>query len=197
MVRAHAVAPLLSAILLVGGLGCGSDRGGDRPNSVDAGPAGAEVAYSFNPADKRELVATADNVFVGRVVKGRGTVSLPTSSPHAKVPVSRFAVEVLENVKGELRGTVTVSQFGGPVDVVVERGGERVTRRQLELWEGDPLLEAGEVLMLATDYDSADDPHTIVAQPFADRRIRSRIQRDRLVREFKQARRANRAKHAR
>lgn len=190
--RAGMLASLVVAISSGIVIGCGGD-----PTPTGQAPAyagGMEVSYSFNAADKRELVAFADNVFVGRVTKQVGNVSLPTSSPDARVPESQFAVEVIDNIKGRLQGTVKVSQFGGPVDVVVERGGERVTERKVDLIEGDPLLKPGELVLLATRPSDSGDGHTIVAQPFADRRIRGRAERDRLVREFTQAREAQRAR---
>lgn len=182
------------AVALASGavLGCGSEAPPSRGAPEDA--AGAEVSYSFNVADKRQLVAFADNVFVGRVTKQVGSVSLPTSSPDVRLPESQFAVEVIDNIKGQLQGTVEVSQFGGPVDVVVERGGRRVTERTVDLMEGDKLLKPGELVLLATRPSDSGGGHTIVAQPFADRRIRSRAERDRLVREFTQAREAERAR---
>lgn len=72
-------------------------------------------------------------------------------------------------------------------------GGKRATGREVELFEGDPLLRPGELVLLATRRDAARDWHTIVAQPFADRRIPSQTDRERLVLEFERARKAKRS----
>jgi hypothetical protein len=174
--------------------GCGSNDPSGVPRDGGRGPANTEVSYAFDPGDKRQLVSSAENVFVGRVVKRAGQASLPTSAAAVRVPQTQVAVRVVTNIKGYLRGTVTVNQYGGRVDTVVERGGRRRVEPGVDLWEGDPLLKSGEVVLLATAYNSARDWHTIVAQPFADQRIRSRATGKRLVREFREARRARRSK---
>ena len=180
---------LVGVALICGAPGCGADSP-RTAKTPDEDPDGMEASYSFDAGDKRQLVAFADNVFVGRVTKRVGNTTLPTSAPGTDVPETQFAVQVVDNIKNHLRGTVTVSQFGGPVDVVVERNVRRVNEREVDLLGGDPLLKRGEVVLLATRYNRVHDWHTIVAQPFADRRIRSAAERDRLVREFSQARRA-------
>lgn len=189
--RAGVFASFAAVILLWAGLGCGADTVPTPEAPVETG--GMEASHSFNAADKRQLVAFADNVFVGRVIKRTGSVTSPTSSPDTRVPETQSGVEVMKSIKGELEGTVTVSQFGGPVDVVVERAGRRVTEREVDLFQSDPLLKPGEVVVLATRRNPSRDWHTIVAQPFANRRARNRAERDRLVREFTQARKAQRA----
>lgn len=186
-------AALLSAALLGAGLGCGGDRPATSPNPAGGDSGGMEVSHAFDVADKRKLVAFAENVWVGRVAERTGSVSLPTSSPDIEIAQTQLAVDVLENVKGNLRGTVRVSQYGGPVDVVVERDGKRTIERDFDLMEGDPMLKPGEVVLFATRYNPSRDWHTIVAQPFADRRIRSQTEREQLVREFRQARDAQQA----
>jgi hypothetical protein len=180
---------------LVTGGGCGAEEGGPGPAVGEGRPGGLEASYMFDPTDKRELVGYSRNVFVGRVLRQTGNLSQKASDGETTIPESQFAVEVLENIKGRLRGTVTVSQFGGPVDVVVElEGNRRAKRREFELFAGDPLLKPGEVVLLATDYNRSRRYHTIVAQPFADRRIRSAMDRARLVREFNEAAREKRTR---
>jgi hypothetical protein len=174
------------------GAGCGSDRAHDRRDASAKGSTHTEVAYAFDAADKRELVAFSNNVFVGRVLRRTAAVRMRTSASSVEVPQTRFAVHVVKNIKGRLRGTVTVAQYGGPIEAVVVRDGRRRVERDVDVWEGDPLLKPGEQVLLATRRDPARGTHTIVAQPFADRRIRDQSQGDRLVREFTEARRARR-----
>ena len=173
--------------------GCGDEPTGPA-RSAENGPANAEVSYAFDPADKRELVASADNVFVGRVVGRAGQASAPTSARTVEIPQTQSAVRVVRNIKGDLRGTVTVNQYGGSVEAAGGRGGRHRAEPEVTLWEGDPLLGPGEVVLLATAYNDACDWHTIVAQPYADRRIRSALEGERLVREFTEAERARRSR---
>ena len=173
--------------------GCADEPGGP-PRAAEDGPANAEVSYAFDPADKQALVAAADNVFVGRVVRRAGQASVPTSAQTVEIPQTQSVVRVVRNIKGDLRGTVTINQYGGSVDTVAKRGERRRAEPQTTLWEGDPLLRPGELVLLATAYNDARDWHTIVAQPFADRRIRSAVEGRRLVGEFTEAKRARRSK---
>ena len=191
--RARSGALTVAAWTLLLCSGCADEPGGP-PRVSEDGPANAEVSYEFDPADKRELVASADNVFVGRVVGRAGQAGAPTSTRTVEIPQTQSTVRVVRNIKGYLRGTVTVNQYGGFVEVVRERGGRRRAERQITLWEGDPLLKPGEVVLLATAYNDARDWHTIVAQPYADRRIRSALEGRRLVREFTEAKRPRRSK---
>lgn len=191
--RARFATLIVAAWMLLLSSGCGDEPSGP-PRVAEEGPANAEVSYAFDPADKRQLVSSADNVFVGRVVRRAGQASAPTSARTVEIPRTQSAVRVVRNIKGDLRGTVTINQYGGPVDAVAERGERRRAEREITLWEGDPLLRPGEVVLLATAYNDARDWHTIVAQPFADRRIRSGVEGRRLVREFTEAKRARRSK---
>ena len=89
-------------------------------------------------------------------------------------------MEVLNSIKGDLDGRVTVSQTGGYDKF--EGRGVRV--------EGDSLLEPGQQRLFVTSYDGQEDWYTIVAQPFGDVRIADEEQRADLVEKFEQARRA-------
>ena len=74
-----------------------------------------------------------------------------------------------------------------------KRGRVRSPDPEVELWDNDPILKPGEVALFGTRRDADHGWHTIVAQPFADRRIRSRAEGDRVVREFKPAHETSRA----
>lgn len=84
----------------------------------------AHVAYAFDVKDEKLLVGASDNVFVGRVVEKVGVSGLDSVgvSDQLDVPIPRtqFSVAVLENVKGSLEDTVTVSQDGGYVEYMAD-----------------------------------------------------------------------------
>ena len=101
---------------------------------------GSEINYIYvdlaiNATDDRELVGFADNVFIGKVIAQTGNET-------DDFPQTQFSVQVLENIKGNLDGTVTVNQFGG----YEYTNGERY----LSLMEGDTLLKSGNKYLFAT-----------------------------------------------
>ena len=135
---------------------------------------GAVTSYIFDVSDDRRLVGFADDVFVGRVLRKVGEEGLPTSDPDHRIAQIQFAVEVAENIKGELAGTVTVNQLGGHQEYVAEgnhpeleiRAGNRV--RELVLFDGDPLLEPGREYLLVTKRSRRKGWHEIAAPGFGD-----------------------------
>jgi hypothetical protein len=165
----------------------------------DGGPCGPVDAmgmitadYAFDVSDDRSLVGFADNVFLGRVLKVEDIVSTSdTSAPPD--PRSTFAVEVSENVKGSLEGTVRVAQDGGCVEYRADgdypeqgiREGERV--RALMLVDGDSLLERGEEYLLLTRYDERHRWHHIETASSGNIRIENEKHREALVRRFERA----------
>ena len=89
--------------------------------------------YDLDPRDDRALAAYATDIFIGRVVGQTGAAGAPTSAPGQELPQSQFAVEVLQVVKGQAGGVITVNQVGG----LDTQAGE------LMLLEGDALLRPG------------------------------------------------------
>lgn len=134
---------------------------------------------------------------MGRVSEKVGTDN-PTFEGHEGQVVSssvstQFSVEVLENIKGELAGTVTVNQTGGVAEYTAsedfpEKGvkkGQRV--QELQLAEEDPLLEPGQEVLFVTGFDREKDRHEIVANRFGDLRIKDKQDRAEKVKKFKDA----------
>lgn len=142
------------------------------------GPSQIHTHDAFNTSNDRKLVGFSDNVFVGEVLEQTGS-SPNTHPPEVNStgfsPQTQFSVRVLENIKGDLDGTITVSQYGG-----YDEG-------ELELVEGDTLLEPGQRHLFVTRYNQYDDWHTIVTPNKADIPINSQEEYDRLVERFQQA----------
>lgn len=67
-------------------------------------------SYVADFSDDRVLMGGSHHVFVGKVVKRVGGVELPGAPGH---PTTRFIVEVVENIKGNLQGNVLIDQEGG------------------------------------------------------------------------------------
>lgn len=150
---------------------------------------GAIADFAFEPTDEK-LVGFADNVFVGRVVEVEDGLASGAAAPLARTV---FAVEILENVKGRLHGTVRVAQDGGCVEYRADRDypedgirkGERV--RGLQLVNGDPLLEPGREYLLVTRRDGRGDRHQITTPGYGDLPVTDGSHREELVRRFERA----------
>jgi hypothetical protein len=106
--------------------------GGNRHLVVPDAGIGHPI-YELDPTDDRALAAYATDIFIGRVRNQTGAAGVPTSAPGQELPQTQFAVEVLQRIKGQAAGVVTVNQVGG-LDQQA---------RQLMLLEGDALLRPG------------------------------------------------------
>ena len=104
----------------------------------------AVPAYVTDLSNDNKLAGLADNVFFGQVTDKSG------QSRVKGLPETQFIVTVLENLKGDLSGTVTVNQQGG-----------RQTNGTKFRVQGDPdLLEPGKSYLLVTRSNTAGDRHT-------------------------------------
>jgi hypothetical protein len=103
-----------------------------------------QQSNAYDTSDPRKLVGFSDNVFIGKVIEQVGTKSLNS------LPETQFKVEVLDNIKGHLNGTVKVNQQGG------------YDWNTIVLFEGDKLLEEGQKYLFATKYLEKENWHTLV-----------------------------------
>lgn len=138
-----------------------------------------EVDSSLSFADEARLVAVSDNVFLGRVVRRVEDTPLPEKQP---LPTTSFAVEVEENIKGSLSGTVTVVQGGG----CDPRYG------RIALINNDPLLKAGEEAVFVTRRESPDGPYSLISHRSSHVRVQTDEQEARVVSRFQEAEKSNR-----
>ncbi len=148
---------------------------------------GSEIGYSasfvFNVTDDRELVGFADNVFIGKVIAQTGNKA-NTPPPEAgdvpgSSPQTQFSVEVLENIKGNLSGIITVSQEGG----YEEKNGVN----RLVLMDGDELLEPGKTYLFATQFNDIDGWHAIIIPNYGNLPIKDQTDHKNKVERFKKA----------
>ena len=148
---------------------------------------GSENIYSqadfMDVSDDRVLVGAAHNVFIGKVVAQTG--SKPNTPPVEAgdvlgfSPQTQVSVEVLENIKGNLNGTITVSQYGGYE--------EKSDVSQLVLIEGDKLLEPGKTYLFATRFNDIDGWHTIIVPNYGDIPVKDQIDYKNKRERFKNA----------
>lgn len=94
---------LMSGLLLVSILGIG------LYTNVIKLPIEREIHLQFDAdyANDQILMGGSHNVFAGKVIKKVG------EKTKTKFPQTQFEVEVVFNIKGNLKGTVVVSQMGG------------------------------------------------------------------------------------
>lgn len=171
-----ALAVVLAFGLLAASLaGCGrAPAGSDREQTtaqVDCRP-GAPVdnVVSDPPStDDEKLVAFADNVFVGRVIKRVGYE--PPSENVPPLPQTLFSVRVEKNIKGSLSGTVVVAQVGG----CDPRYG------RLVLVNNDRLLQPDQEVVFSTRKQSPEGPHQIVGSNYGDIRVRTEEDRAMII----------------
>jgi hypothetical protein len=112
--------------------------------------AGMHAQYDADYGDDRVLVGGSNNVFVGKVIEQVG------STPSDGIPFTQFSVEIIDNIKGKLEGTVVVNQTGGYKDgILYMMGGETGDA----LRPGDNakyLLQPGSTYLFATRGNSVD-----------------------------------------
>lgn len=151
----------------------------------------AEVAYSFEPADTRQLVGFADQVFVGQVIEQVSEKGAQTSVPDHTFPRTQFSVKVLDNIKGDATGIVTVSQDGGYVEAAQTARSEATEpTRELILVEGDSLLKPSKTYLLSTAYYPEANWYQIAAQPYGNLFVKDQVQLEVLKEKFEAAKKA-------
>lgn len=99
----------------------------------------SRATYAFDVTDPRLLAGFADDVFLGRVAEKSASGYFWCSNPEAASPYSLYRVKVLKSLKGNLSGTVELTQMGG-----IARDGN------LDLFEGDRPLKPGELCLFVT-----------------------------------------------
>lgn len=121
-----------------------------------------EPRYIADFSDDQILVGASHNVFVGVVKEELGTQELGVG------PETQFEVEVIENIKEELNGTVTVNQLGG-----YENGVLYTVEGDYHSHDGSQeyLLQPGSVYVFATRYNKKQNWYTLNSYPTARKLI--------------------------
>ncbi len=104
----------------------------------------AHPLYAANYADNAILMGASHNVFVGKVIAQVG------ENPIAGRPTTQFSVQVIKNIKGDLKDMVVLNQLGGYRDGILYLMDEEST-----------MLLPGSTYLFATRYNPEDDTHTL------------------------------------
>jgi hypothetical protein len=155
------------AILLGVAVGITYRHLNDRRNPREAR---TTASYVIDVSDTRQLVGWADNVFIGRVEAGIGTIYATSS-----LPWSLYRVRVLENIKGNLPEVVKVGQ----------EGGFSIEQNTMLLMGDDMLLAAGNEYLFVTKADSRGW-HTLVPS-YGDLPVGASRQRRAITDKFREA----------
>lgn len=125
-------------------------------------------SYVTDISDDRKLSGIAQNVFIGEVKTQVGNKKLNS------FPETQFKVEVSQNIKGSLTGTVTVNQQGG------------VSGNTLMLMQGDKMLEVGKTYLFATLQNKEQNWYTLIPA-YGDILVENDIKKKDLVDRFTKA----------
>lgn len=111
-------------------------------------------------SDDRKFMGASHHVFVGKVVKQVGS-----REDSGGVPETQFSVQVIENIKGNLSGLVTVNQEGGYKNGILYIIGEGDVVAPTKNADSN-LLKPGVTYVLATRFDKNKNEHTLLVSPF-------------------------------
>lgn len=110
--------------------------------------------FAADYSDDRILMGASHNVFVGKVVKQIG------NKDRGSGPETQYEVEIVENIKGDLQGVITVNQAGGYKDgvlYVMDDGSDHGSESKKE----SNLLHPGSTYLLATRYSNKYGWYTV------------------------------------
>lgn len=117
------------------------------------------ISHPSYPVDYSKdslLLGAAHNVFIGKVLTQAST------NDFVGHPATQFTVEVVKNIKGDLKDTVTVNQEGGIKDGTLYLMEDSIG-----------LLQPGTTYLLATRYDPEGDFYTLNPHPNASKLLTS------------------------
>lgn len=116
--------------------------------------------YVADFSDDRILMGAAHNVFVGKVIRQLGEKALGSS------PETQFEVDVIFNIKGDLKENIVVNQFGGYKNGVLYlmHGGDVVSPG---VDGGEELLAPGSTYLFVTRHLPEEDWYTFISHPNA------------------------------
>lgn len=103
--------------------------------------------YVANFNDDKVLLGASHNVFVAKITKING------NDLSDDIPSTKYKAQILDNVKGNLEGTVIIQQLAGYKNGI------------LNIAEGDSLMEEGKTYILFTRYNKNANCYTVITHP--------------------------------
>jgi hypothetical protein len=139
-----------------GNVGMGSFPHIFRPN-IPVNTTPMSLIYPADFSKDNILLGVSHNVFIGKVLAQTGNKETQIG------PRTQYTVEVVSNIKGDLKDIVTVDLFGG------EQNGKLVTVEGIH--EEDYFLKEGTTYLFATRYDEQENWYTLIAHPNARKEL--------------------------
>jgi len=125
----------------------------------------SDVQYVADFSNDKVLVGASHNIFIGKVVQSLGSKDLGNG------PETQYSVEVIDNIKGNLQGNVTVDQEGGYVNGILYVIGDDASLPQKD--DTNYLLQPGATYLLATRYNQKENWYTLNSYPTASKLLSS------------------------
>ena len=116
--------------------------------------------YVADFSDDRVLMGASHNIFVGKVISQIGMQDLGAGLE------TQFEVSVIDNIKGDLHGTVTVDQQGGYKNGILYIADDDMTELAKQ-GDNSYLLQPGNTYLFATRYNPTEDWYTLNPYPTA------------------------------
>jgi hypothetical protein len=107
-------------------------------------------------------VGASHNIFVAKVIGQVGTKELGIG------PETQFNVEIIDNIKGELKGIVMVDQLGGYENRVLYVVGD-INNASFKNKKNSYFLQPGSTYLFATRYNSKQNWYTLNSYPTASK----------------------------
>lgn len=130
--------------------------------------------FAMDVTNKAEVVGNSENVFLAKVIKQVGT-----TSPSPDIPRTQFEVEVLKNIKGNLKGTEIINQTVG---YRKDSDGNEV----LVKFENQEPLEPGKTYLFGTIYSQENNWHNPVPG-YGEIKVQDQEEEKKLISEYKEA----------
>lgn len=134
------------------------------------------MSATYDVTDPRKVVGHSNHVWIGKVLERMDSFPMDADG---KRRATQFNVRVLENIKGNLAGDVLVRQPGW-LDTNLNT---------VHLFQGDPLLKEGEVVLFATtSLQDSGMTYELIGYPgYKDIRIRSEQERSQQTQRYMDA----------
>lgn len=120
-----------------------------------------DAQYAADFSDDKILMGASHNVFVGKVIRQSGTKERGIG------PETQFEVVVIDNIKGDLHGVITVDQQGGYKDGTLYVVGDDTVSPAKD--GSGYLLQPGSTYLFATRYNPTEHWYTLNSYPTASK----------------------------
>lgn len=124
---------------------------------VDVGQQGSIAPiYPADISNNSILLGASHNVFIGKVLSQSGNKETGIG------PRTQYQMQVIDNIKGNLKGVVTIDMLGG-----YDKNGNISFVEDSAKTLDDIFLKPGSTYVLATRYNKDENWYTVIAHPNA------------------------------